>query len=386
MRRYTLLLIALISALALAACGATVPTAEEIVERMEAAREATTSAHAVVAVDFTSPERSGRIVVEGWTEKVTDEAGNTVATRMRAEVLEASEGDLAGTVAVSDGTTFWIYSPAENTVITGEAGMMKQAAAATPAGAATMLTDLVAEGLDAVEVEVVGNQEEMLDLAPLQDPAGDRGAWKVRVTPKAETSAQLQLDGIIEGFMWVDTDLSLPLRLELDASDLGSGTVAVQSLETNQAIDPGTFTFTPPAGAEVVQAAELAAQMGQPTAATLDEARTAVSFTLREPAYLPAGMALVEVRVVGTSTVILNYAGEAGSVSVVQSNEDVGRDREPPAGSEVAEVTVGGLPATLITGGDGQGSLLRWEDAGVRYVVAGTLAGDEALRVAEGLE
>ncbi len=376
MRRYTLLLLTLIGALALAACGATVPTAEEIVERMEAARAATTSAHATVSLDFSSPEQSGRIVVEAWTEKTgaTDAAGNPVS-RMRAEVREASEGDLAGTVAVSDGTTFWLYSPAENTVITGEAGQMKEAAAATPAGAATMLTDLVSQGLDAVDLEVLGSEQ-----------VAGKDTWKVSVTPKAETSAQLQLDSLIEGTMWVDSELALPLKLTLDASDLGSGTVEVQSIETNQPIDPARFSFTPPADAEIVQAAELAAQMQAPTAATLDEARTSVSFTLREPSYVPAGLALVEVRVVGTSTVILNYAGEAGSVSVVQSNEDVGRDREPPAGSQVAEVSVGGLPATLVTGGDGQGSLLRWEDAGVRYVVAGTLAGDEALKVAEGLK
>lgn len=375
MRRYTLLLLALISALALAACGATLPTADEIVERMEAARAATTSAHAVVAFDFSSPEGSGRIVVEGWMEQTgaTDAAGHPIA-RVRAEVLEASEAELAGTVAVSDGATFWLYNPAENTAITGEAGEMKQAAAATPAGAATMLTDLVAEGLDAVDLEVLGAEQ-----------VAGKETWKVRVTPKAETSAQLRLDGIVEGTMWVDSELALPLKLALDASDLGSGTVEVQRLETNQPIDPARFSFTPPAGATVVQAEELAARMGAPAAATLDEARTAVSFTLREPGYLPAGMALVEVRVAGTSTVILNYAGEAGSVSVVQSNEDVGRDREPPAGSQEAEVSVGGLPATLITGGDGQGSLLRWEDAGVRYVVAGTLSGDEALKVAEGL-
>lgn len=375
MRRYTLLLLTLIGALALAACGTTVPTAEEIVERMEAARAATTSAHATVAIDFSSAERSGRIVVEGWMEKTgaTDAAGNPVA-RVRAEVLEASEGELAGTVAVSDGTTFWLYNPAENTVVTGEAGKMAQAAAATPAGAATMLTDLVSQGLDAVDLEVLGSEQ-----------VAGKDTWKVRVTPRAETSAQLQLDSLIEGTMWVDAALALPLKLTLDASDLGSGTVEVTSLETNQPIDPARFSFSIPAGAEVVQAEELAAQMGQPSAATLDEARTAVSFSLREPAYLPAGLALVEVRVVGTSTVILNYAGEAGSVSVVQSNEEVGRDREPPAGSAVSEVAVAGQPATLISS-EGQGSLLRWEQAGVRYVVAGTLPGEEAIKVAESLQ
>lgn len=376
MRRSFLLLIALVGSLLLAACGGSVPTAEEIVERMEAARAATTSAHATVALDFTSAERSGRIVVEGWMEQTgaTDAAGNPIA-RVRAEVREASEEELAGTIAVSDGTTFWLYNQAENTVITGEAGKMKQAAAATPAGAATMLTDLVAQGLDAVELEVLGTEQ-----------VAGKETWKVAVAPKAETSAQLQLDGIVEGTMWVDSELALPLKLALDASDLGSGTVEVTSLVTNQPIDPALFSFAIPEGATVVQAEELAAQLEAPAAATIDEARTSVSFALREPAYLPAGLALVEVRVVGTSTVILNYGGEGGSVSVVQSNEEVGRDREPPAGSQVSEVTVGGLPATMIAGGDGEGSLLRWEQDGVRYVVAGTLSADEAVKVAESLQ
>jgi outer membrane lipoprotein-sorting protein len=375
MRRYTLFVLSLLGAMLLAACGAALPTAEEIVERMEAARAATNDAHAVVAIQFSSPEQSGSLVVEGWTQKTgeTGPGGEPIA-RMRAEVLEASEAALVGTVAVSDGETFWLYNPAENTVITGEAGQMKDATAGTPAGAATALTDLLGEGLDAVDLEVVGTEQ-----------VAGKSTWKVDVAPKAETSTQLQLDGIIQGTMWVDEELALPLKLTLDASDLGQGTVEVREIETNTGLAADLFTFTPPAGAEVVQAADLIAA-SQPKAATVDEARTSVSFVMREPGYLPAGMALVEVRVVGTGTVILNYAGEGGSVSVVQSNEEVGRDREPPAGSQVSEVQVGDAAGTLIAGGDGQGSLLRWEEGGVRYVIAGTLSPDEALKVAEGLK
>lgn len=375
MRRYALLLITMIGALLLGACAQGLPTAEEIVERMEAARAATNDAHAVVQIDFTSPERSGQIVVEGWTQKTgeTGPDGEPIA-RVRAEVLEASEEGLVGSVLVSDGETFWLYSPAENTAVTGDASEMKDAAAGTPAGATTALTDLISRGLDSVDLEVVGTEQ-----------VAGKSTWKVNVTPKAETSQQLQLDGIIEGTMWVDEQLALPLKLTLDASDLGSGSAEVRQIETNTGLSPDLFTFTPPAGAEIVQAKDLAAA-SQPRATTLDEARTSVSFALREPGYLPAGLSLVEVRVIGTGTVILNYAGEGGSVSVVQSNEEVGRDREPPAGSQVQEVQVGDAAGTLITGGDGQGSLLRWEQGGLRYVVAGTLSGDEALKVAEGLK
>ncbi|NCC37665.1 MAG: DUF4367 domain-containing protein [Chloroflexia bacterium] len=188
--------------------------------------------------------------------------------------------------------------------------------------------------------------------------------------------------------MWVDTELALPLKLAVDARDFGQGTMEVQSIETNSGLSADIFAFTPPAGTTIIQAEELIAQMSEraPTAATIEEARTSVSFVLREPTYIPAGMTLIEVRVVGTSTVILNYSGDTGSMSVVQSNEDVGRDREPPAGSLVEEVTVDGVPATLISGDNGQGSLLRWEVDGIRYVIAGTLSGDEAIAVGEGLE
>ena len=375
MRRSTLFIVALLGALLVAACGNTLPTADEIVDRMEAARAATNDAHAVVAINFSSPDQTGTIVVEGWMQK-TGASGpdGQPISRVRAEVLEASQAGMAGTLLVSDGTTFWLYNPSENTVVTGEAGKLKDATAGSPIGAATALTDIVSQGLGAVELEVLGTEQ-----------IAGKNTWKVSVAPKAETSSQLQLDGIIKGTLWVDEALALPLKLSVDASDLGQGSVEVRSIETNTGLSADLFSFTPPADAKIVQAAELAAQM-EPKAATLDEARTAVSFALREPGYLPTGLTLVEVRVIGTTTVILNYAGDGGSVSLVQSNEEVGRDREPPAGSAVSEVPIGEATGTLITGGDGQGSLLRWEQGGVRYVVAGTLSGDEAVKVAEGLE
>jgi outer membrane lipoprotein-sorting protein len=374
MRHKILLTLALIGTLLLAACGQQLPTAEEIVERMEAANAAMQDVHAVVAVTFNGTEQSGNLRAEVWMQRTgeTDAAGRPIS-RVRAEVLEASEAELAGSLIVSDGASFWLYNPSANTAITGQRDELKDVPAA--GGPATaMLQDLVQQGLDAVNLEVLGEEQ-----------VAGKNTWKVLVTPKPETTAQLRLDSLIQGTLWVDEELALPLKLSLDASDFGQGNVEVQSIELNSGLSADLFTFTPPAGAEIIQAADLAAQM-QPRATTLDEARTSVSFALREPTYLPAGLTLVEVRTVGTTTVILNYAGAGASLSIVQSNEDVGGDREPPAGSTVSEVTVDGVPATLIEGADGQGSLLRWEANGVRYVVAGTLSGAEAVQVAEGLE
>lgn len=376
MRRNAIFVLMLLGTLLLGACAERLPTADEIVERMEAARAATEDAHATVAIDFTSPEQSGRLVIEGWMQRTgaADAAGEPTA-RLRAEVREASEPEMVGSLVVSDGETFWIYSPSQNTVVTGSAEEMGKQGPASAAGASAALQDLVQQGLDAVDLEVLGTEQ-----------VAGKDTWKVKVTPKAETTSQLQLDGIVEGTMWVDEELALPLRLALDASDFGSGTVEVQSIELNTGLSADLFTFTPPAGAEVVDAAELAEQMA-PRATTVEEARTSVSFRLLEPTYLPASLALVEVRVIGTDTAILNYAGGEQSLSLVQSNAgEPGADREPPAGSSVETVTVRGVEGTLIRGADGQGSLLRWEESGVRYVIAGTISGEEAITTAEGLK
>jgi outer membrane lipoprotein-sorting protein len=374
MRRSLLLLIALLGALLIAACGQRLPTAEEIVERMEAARAATNDAYATVALDVTTPDRAGRMVVEGWMQRAgaTDAAGKPI-NRVRMEVRESSEADLVGSIMVGDGETFWLYSPAANTVITGAASQMRDAAAGAPGGQAMMLQDLIAQGLDAVQLEVLG-----------AETVAGKNTWKVKVTPQPATREQLGLNGLVEGFLWVDAELALPLKATFDASDFGRGSIEALSLETNTGLSADLFRFTPPPGATVVRAEELAART-KSSVASLDEARAAVNFPLREPGYLPAGMALVEVRVASPDAVILNYAGAGGSVSVVQGSAAPGGDREPPPGSRTRAVTVRGADGVLITGADGRGSLLRWEEGGLRYIVAGAIGADEALKVAESL-
>jgi outer membrane lipoprotein-sorting protein len=381
MRRMSIFVLALMGALVLAACGNQLPTAEEIVEQMEAARETTNEIHALVAIDFETTEESGNMLVEVWMQKTdeVDAAGDPI-NRMRAELREISAAgmadatDLTGSLAVSDGESFWLYNPSKNVVITGTAAEMKDQPLAGETGNTEMLQDLIQQGLDAVDLEVLGEEQ-----------VAGKNTWKVRVTPASETSDQLQLDAVIEGIMWVDEELALPLKLDVDASDFGRGTVEVREIEVNSGLNADLFTFEIPEGAEVVQAADLVKDM-KPQPVTLEEARNSVSFSLLEPTVLPEGMTLVEVNVLGTTTVILNYAGADQSLSLVQSNEDVGDDREPPVGSEVQEVTVRGQPATLIVGADGKGSLLRWEENGIKLIIAGTIDGDTAIEVAEGLQ
>ncbi len=375
MRRISLLLLMIVMLWTLAACGQSLPSAEEIVSRMEAARAATVDAHATVAFDFSAPERSGRIVVEGWTQQTgsTGPDGQPIM-RVRAEVREASEPEMAGSIMVNDGTTFWLYNPTRNTVITGTRDELPTAMADSSNPSTAMLADLIGEGLDALDLTVAGSEQ-----------VAGKPTWKVEFTPKAETNSSLRLDSVVRGAMWVDSELALPLKLTIDASDFGQGSVEVQNLAVNSGLAAELFSFTPPPGAEVLQAADLAAEYALPRPADLDQARSAISFTLREPGYLPAGVSLVDLRVAGDTTVIMNYSGAETTLSLVQSSEEVGGDREAPPDSQEQAVTVAGLPATLITSATGESSLLRWQQDGVYYVIAGTLSGTESVQVAESL-
>lgn len=375
LRLFSLVML-LVSALVLSACGTQDITADEIVERMEDARDSLQDIHATVAIDFVTDERNGSMLIEGWLKKTEQvDADGEPVKKLRAEILEASEDRLVGTRLVSDGETFWVYNPDENKVLTGNKADMPDQPTTDPVGATEALRDMLEQGLDAFDIEVLGEEQ-----------IAGQETWKLALTPKTETEEQLQLDGLLTLTMWVDEELALPLKIEVDGSDMGQGTLEVRTLEVDTGLSDELFTFEIPAGAEVVDAAEVAEQM-RPRSMTLDEAQAAVDFPLLVPTDLPGNATLIEVQVIAGETVIQNYVGGATTFSIVQSSNDVGADRQPPAGSEVQQVTLRGQEATLITGsGEQQGSLLRWEENGVRVVVAGTLSADEALRVAESLE
>ncbi len=376
------MILALVGALLLGACGQQLITAEEIVERMEATRDSMQDVHATVAMNFNTNERDGYLVIEGWLEKTgqTDADGMPI-NKVRATVIDADEEKLSDSLVVSDGEIFWLYNPYEQTAITGDIAEMKanrpdsSAFSGDPTGMTEAFQDMLQQGLDAVDIEVLG-----------EETIAGRAAWKLKLTPKTETQQQLQLDGIIEATMWVEQEQAIPLKLDVDASDMGQVTIEVQSIEMNVGLDDSLFVFTPPEGVEVLQAADLLAEM-QPRLTTLDEAQDSVDFPVLTPEFTPDDATLVEVRLIGTHTVIQNYAAPGVSLSVVQGRGDVGDADQPPADSVVEEVMVRGHTATLVTGADDQqGALLSWTEDGRRVIIAGTLSADEALQVAESLK
>lgn len=376
--RITTLVLLLISTLVVSACGQaqTTISAEEIMQRMEAARDAMQDIRATVAFDFTSPEKSGSMLMETWLKKTdqTDEQDRPI-NMVRIEVREASEAQLQDARFVSDGETFWVYHPDENRVLTGTREDLAEQPMTDAAGAARTFEDMLQRGLDAFDIEVLGEEQ-----------IAGQNTWKLRLTPASDTQQQLQLDRVVQVTMWVDEELALPLRIDVNASDMGQALFEVRSLDMDSGLSADLFTFTVPEGAEVVDVAELAAQM-RPRSLSLEEAAAEVDFVLLSPADLPLDATLVDVQVIGDKMVIQNYVGSQVTFSIVQSSDEMGAERQPPIGSEVRTITVREQEATLITSGDDQpGSLLRWIEDDVRIIVAGTLSADDAVRVAEALQ
>ncbi len=376
--RITTLVLLLISALVVSACGQapTTISAEEIMQRMEAARDAMQDIRATVAFDFTSPEKSGSMLMETWLKKTDQtDAQDRPINMLRIDVREASDAQLQDARFVSDGETFWVYHPDENRVLTGTREDLAEQPMTDAAGAARTFEDMLQRGLDAFDIEVLGEEQ-----------IAGQNTWKLRLTPASDTQQQLQLDRVVQVTMWVDEELALPLRIDVDASDMGRAMFEVRSLDIDSDLSADLFTFTVPEGAEVVNVAELAAQM-RPRSLSLEEAAAEVDFVLLSPADLPLDATLVDVQVIGDTLVIQNYVGSQVTFSIVQSSDEMGAERQPPIGSEVQTITVREQEATLITSGDDQpGSLLRWVEDDVRIIVAGTLSADDALRVAEALQ
>jgi outer membrane lipoprotein-sorting protein len=365
--------------LLLAACG-TQLTAEQIMDRMEQARANLQTAHVVADVAITSPEENGTVQVEGWAEKTeqTDANGQPVS-RLRANVLQASEADLVGTQFVSDGSTFWLYNPSKNTVLTGSQSDLKRDDLGGQDSTMQMLQmqEMLQRLLDGSDVTVESQDEQV---------AG-RTTWKVKLQPKAETQEELQLGSLITTYLWIDQATDLPVKARLEAGSQGTVEATATTLDLNQPIDAAQFQFMPPAGAEVVNVADLAEQL-EPESTTLEGAKTQASFPVLQPAALPDGVQLQDVQVMQMrGETVLQFYGGTANFTIVQSQGDAPGEQAAPAGADVQEVTVRGQQAELITASGAEGgTVLRWSEDGISFVIAGTLSADQATALAESLQ
>jgi outer membrane lipoprotein-sorting protein len=342
------------SALVLAAVPAfgQTPSAEQIVRRVADRAQSTTSVRATISVSSDDGRLGGPLVAEVWSEK---------PGKGRTEVRQSPLSELSGAVAVSDGITAYLYTKSKNQVIVaGRADLEAlQPKDLLPTPAIDLQT-AVDELFKQASVTVLGS--ETIDGV---------ATFKLEATPKPGSPAAR---GAGRSTVWIDQARYIPVKAVL-ATDRGQMTITAKNVELNPKLDAGLWRFTPPAGAEVIRAADL-----RPQPLTLDQARSLPSPKVLIPETLPAGATLAKIERLGPA-VIQTYALGARSFTLWSGPADAAPRL---AGRDVERVTVRNSTAALR---EADGVIaLTWTEGGFAYAITGALTRDDALRLASALK
>ena len=372
----------LIFSIILVGCGKEEITAQNIVTKMRESQANTNDVHAVVEMSFSSREESGSVKAEMWMRKTgqKDAQGNDIQA-MRMKVLEASEPKMVGAEMVTNGDAMWAYDPDSNTAYVGTKADMENRPESNGGqmGQAEMLLQLqeqIQQGLDAVNIEILG-----------QEQIAGANAYKLKIAPKPETQQQLPIDLLVDITLWVNDSYWMPVKLSVDAKDMGKLEITATTLDVNKGVDAAMFEAQPPAGATIVQIADVMKEMAKndSSAVTLDEAKAQAGFPVLG-ATETAGAALVDVQlmnIANNATVVQTFPGPDIEWSLVQTK---GEDRDAAAMGRGTSVKVRGVDGTLIEGRGNVGTLLTWKENGISYVIAGNVTAEQATAIANGLK
>jgi outer membrane lipoprotein-sorting protein len=381
-KRFLSILLALVvlAGTAVAIGAFVIPTAEDLLVQALETSQTITDGHAIVEVSLDTPEKSMSGTAEAWGRL---DAGPNGEPAFRFEVLTADEADLIGTIAVSNGTQFWLWNPTENVVLTGQFEELYARLAEEMAGQ-EFDHNFEPQG-DFDEAEIPETPEEavakLLQYFTAEragsDAIGDTNVNTVRLIPIPEQMPEevRAAGGLLN--VWLRDGDSAPVGIEYVGSALGSGVARATFLEINQGIDDAVFTFTIPEGATVINAADIEL----PDKDELEEAAAAEpDFDLLTPTTLPNGAMLRETTNIRGAIVERYGLPNGRSFTFAQGRTAV--NLTPEEGGE--SVTVRGVPGMLYTE-DGR-TLLNWSEGEIQYWIGGDLTGEEALAVAESLQ
>ena len=373
---------------AVAICAFVIPTAKDFVVQSLETSQTITDGHAVLEVAVSLPDQSMSGTVEAWGRL---NAGPNGEPAFRVEVLTADEADLIGTIAVSDGTQFWVWNPAQNVVLVGQFEELYARIAAEMAGQEFDHNgDFDSEG-EFDEANIPETPEEavamLLEYFTAEragsDVIGDTSVNTVRLIPNPEQMPEeiRAAGGLLN--VWLRDGDSAPVGVEYVGSALGSAVARATFLELNQGIDDAVFTFNIPDGATVIDAAdiELPEKDELEAAAAIEP-----DFALLSPTSLPDEATLRETTNVRGAIVERYGLANGRSFTIAQGRTDV--NLAPAEGGE--SVSVRGVTGMLYTDeadGNGQSrTLLNWSEGDIQYWIGGDLTAEEALALAESLQ
>ncbi len=380
------ILFILVAVLVLASSGlvafAVQPSARDLLVEALEITETITDGHAVATFEFDAQGEKGSGTVEVWGKLGMGPNGEPA---FRAEVLEASLGEFVGATAVTDGMNFWLYAPAQNTVLTGTSDELAVFLADYLEGKMfdAPQHDGYAEDMPKTPAEAV---DKLLAYVTAERTGGENvngtHALIVRLVPIPEQMPnEMRAAG---GYLnvWLRSNDRAPLGIELAESAAGYARAMATTLEINQGVDDATFTFAIPEGTEVIRLADLELPEKEPV--SLEEAAAAADMVLLTPTTLPENATLVDTAVV-RGVIVQQYSLPAGARFTIAQGKTT--DSFTPEQDGTA-VTVRGVDGMVYVGEADEASriLLTWTEGEVQFWIGGDLPLEEALSVAESLQ
>jgi outer membrane lipoprotein-sorting protein len=382
-------LILIVASLALAAFMLQ-PSAQDLLinaaEAMELTAAETTTGHAVVEFSVDAPDMAATGTMEVWGRMGAGPEGEPA---FRAEVLSASRPEVVGMVAVSDGSQFWLWNPAENKVLTGTNEEMRAFIEAQMAAREGQFGEYTPEDFGQHEDFATGEHPETAEEAVNKlleyftaertgiERVGQDGAYALRLIPIPEQMPDeiRAAGGLVQ--VWLRTSDNLPLGAAYTGGAFGEGQVQATTLELNVELADTLFTFAIPEGATVESVADLEPQTLSPA-----EAATQADFDVLEPAVLPADATLVEVVDLRGAIVQRYNQASGGSFTIAQGPAGAA----PLPDGEGQPVDVRGTSGTLFTDDTGNRTLLTWQEGEVSIWIGGDLTAEQVQALADSLE
>jgi len=348
-------------------------SAEEIASMMEAKQESIEdiSARMVVTSSFGGETTTMRALMMA---KPPDKS--------RFEYIEPAE--LAGTVKVRNGSTILTYDPAENLVTKME------------------LREAECEPFDMDYTEVIRSLLNETDISyEGTESVNGRSAYVLNITPGDENE---RVHNIANTRAWVDCENWTLLEMEVYDQD---GNLAVKTeyrdITFNTGIPDSEFIFEVsedtvvvditfatgfdtgiPVGEIIIEDSVIVERSFEDVRSqemTLEDARANLTFDLKTPLYLPDGCEFDHAVVFGKNRVSLMYTDDAKLLCISEwasDSDNIVKIIDP----EVVSIngTDGEFGAEF-----GFFNTLRWGVDGIEYLLSGTIAKEEMLKVAESL-
>jgi hypothetical protein len=231
------------------------------------------------------------------------------------------------------------------------------------------------------------------DAAPTPTDVAGQAAYSVRISPSHD-------GGLVGGaeLAW-DAVHGVPLRLAVYSTQSNSPVLELTATKVSYGpVDEKVFSISPPSGTKVTEVTPPTSSSGKtgsagqsPSAPVtgVSAVQAALPFTLSAPDTL-ANMQRKQVALVhvnGKPAALVTYGKGLGGIAVLESQADAtGKQSQGSPSSplgQLPKVSVNGVSATELP--TALGTLLRFERAGVSYVVAGSVTPKVAQEAAKGL-